>query len=80
MIKVPHGLILPIVYAAELAARLLGSGKPFVTVDGIKLARKSIFFTHARAECDLGLTTRPVDDALNDTIIWFRKRGFLPKR
>ena len=79
-IKVPHGLILPIAYAAEFAARLFKSGEPFVTVDGIKLARKRMFFTHAKAERELGYTARPVDEALSDAIAWFRAHGALPPR
>ncbi len=79
-IKVPHGLILPIAYAAEFAARAFRTGEPFVTVDGIKLARKRMFFTHAKAERDLGYTARPVDEALTDAITWFRAHGALPPR
>ena len=79
-IKVPHGLILPIAYAAEFAARAFRTGEPFVTVDGIKLARKRMFFTHAKAERDLGYTARPVDEALTDAIAWFRAHGALPPR
>jgi len=79
-IKVPHSLILPIAYAAEFAARLFKSGEPFVTVDGIKLARKRMFFTHAKAERELGYTARPVDEALRDAIAWFRAHGALPPR
>jgi len=79
-IKLPHGLILPLAYAAEFAARTFKTGEPFVTVDGIKLARKRMFFTHAKAERDLGYSARPVDDALTDAIAWFREHGLLPRR
>ncbi len=79
-IKLPHGAILPIAYAAEFAARIFKTWEPFVTVDGIKLAKKRMFFTHAKAARDLGYAARPVDDALLDAIAWFRLHGHLPQR
>ena len=79
-IKLPHGAILPLAYAAEFAARVFRTGEPFVTVDGIKLAKKRMFFTHAKATRDLGYTARPVDEALLDAIAWFRLHGQLPQR
>ena len=77
-IKLPHGAILPLAYVVEFFARVFRTGEPFITVDGIKLARKRMFFTHAKAARDLGYAARPVDEALLDAIAWFRKNGVLP--
>ena len=79
-IKLPHGAILPIAYLAEFWAKIFRTSEPFVTVDGLKLAKKRMFFTHAKAVRDLGYTARPVDEALLDAIVWFRAHGMLPKR
>ena len=76
-IKLPHGAILPLAYAAEFVAKIFTRYEPFVTVDGLKLAKKRMFFTHAKAARDLGYTARPTDDALNDAIAWFRRHGML---
>jgi dihydroflavonol-4-reductase len=78
--KVPHDAILPVAYAAEFAAKVFRTGEPFVTVDGINLARKRMFFTCEKAKRDLGYTARPVDEALTDAIAWFRLNGALPRR
>lgn len=78
-IKLPHGAILPLAYAAEFSAKLFRTGEPFVTVDGIKLAKKRMFFTHAKAARDLGYSARPADEALLDAIAWFRAHGSLPR-
>lgn len=75
-IKLPVGAILPIAHAAEMFARLFG-GEPFVTVDGVKLAKKRMFFSSAKAVRDLGYTARPADEALQDAIAWFRAAGAL---
>lgn len=76
-IKLPHGAILPLAYAVEFFARTFRTGEPFITVDGIKLARKRMFFTHEKASRDLGYAARPVDEALLDAIAWFRMNGLL---
>ena len=76
-IKLPVGAILPIAYAAEAFARLFKGRDPFVTVDGLKLARKRMFFSSAKAEKALGFSARPVDEALKDAIAWFKNAGVL---
>ena len=76
-IKLPVGAILPLAYAAEAYARLFKGRDPFVTVDGLKLARKRMFFSNAKAVRELGYTARPVDEALRDAIAWFKASGAL---
>ena len=75
-IKLPIAFVLPIAYAAEAAARITGR-EPFVTVDGVKLARKRMFFSSGKAQRDLGYTARSADVALRDAIAWFRESGAL---
>ena len=74
--RVPHNVVLPIAYGAEAVARVTGR-EPFVTVEGIKLARKYMYFTSAKAERLLGYRARPADEALVDAIGWYRLNGFL---
>jgi len=79
-VKLPHGAILPLAYAVEFFAKMFKTGEPFVTVDGINLAKKRMFFTHTKAARELGYTARHVDEALCDAIAWFRAHGALPTR
>ena len=76
-IKIPHNLILPLGYAAEAWTRLTGGSEPFVTVDGIRMAKKKMFFSSAKAKRDLGYDARPAPQALEDAITWFRGKGYL---
>lgn len=77
-IGLPHGLVLPIAYLAEAWARLnKNSSEPFVTVDGLRMAKKRMFFSSAKAESDLGYRARPSVEALGDAISWFRQAGYL---
>jgi len=78
-VKLPHGAILPLAYVVESFARVFNTGEPFITVDGIKLARKRMFFSSAKAMRDLGYSARPCDEALRDAIAWFRMSGMLPR-
>ena len=75
-IRLPHGAIMPVAWAAEVWARLSGR-EPFVTRDGVRLARKMMFFSSAKAERALGYRARPVDEAFADAIAWFRANGYL---
>ena len=76
-LRLPHGLVLPIAHAAEAWARLTGGAEPFVTVDGLRMSKKRMFFTSAKAETELGYRARPAEAALADAVTWFREAGYL---
>ncbi len=76
-IQIPNAAIMPIAYAAEFFARVFNTGEPFVTVDGLKLARKRMFFSSAKAMRDLGYTARPVEEGISDALAWFRAHKYL---
>lgn len=77
-IRIPHGAVLPIAHVAEAVARLTGK-PPFVTVDGIKLAKKHMFFSHQRADDELGYSPRPARDAIADAVAWYDVHRYLGK-
>ncbi len=76
-IKLPHAAVLPLAYAAEAWSRLAGA-EPFVTVDGVKMSRKQMFFSSAKAMAQLGYRPRPASEALKDAVAYFRERGLCP--
>jgi dihydroflavonol-4-reductase len=75
-LRLPHNLILPIAYGAELVARLTGREPP-VTVDGVRLAKKFMYFSSGKAERDLGYRFRPAQSAIADAVAWFKANGYL---
>jgi len=75
-VRLPHAVVLPVAYLAEAWARLTGR-EPVATVDGVRLSRKLMFFSSARAERELGYRPRPADCALRDAATWFRAAGYL---
>ena len=76
-IRLPHDLVLPLAHLVEAWARLTGGEEPFVTVDGIRMARKWMYFSTAKAEAELGYRARPAQQALDDAVDWFAAEGYL---
>ena len=52
--------------------------EPRVTLDSVRMGRKKMFVTSAKAERELGWNPRPVDDALRRAVEWFRANGYAP--
>jgi len=75
-IRLPHGAVLPVAYVSELYARL--TGRPTrVTVEGVRMARKRMFFASDKAVRELGYRWRPPTEAFADALRWFREQGYL---
>ena len=77
-ISLPLGLVMPIAYLAEVWARVTGGKEPFATVDGIRMARKKMYFSSAKAIRELDYRPRPAKEALADAVKWFSKNGYCP--
>jgi dihydroflavonol-4-reductase len=50
--------------------------EPRVTLDAVRMGRKKMFVTSAKAERELGWNPGPVDDALRRAVEWFRANGY----
>jgi len=75
-VKLPHGVVLPIAWLAESLSHFTGR-EPFATVDGVRMARKHMYFSSAKARQDLGYVSRPARAAIEDAIRWFKDSGYL---
>jgi dihydroflavonol-4-reductase len=75
-IRLPYGAVLPMAYLAEGFAKLSGrSGR--LTLEGVRMSRKRMFFSSDKAVRDLGYRWRPPQEAFADALRWFRERGLL---
>jgi dihydroflavonol-4-reductase len=74
--KVPRRPLFPVAFVAEQISRFTRK-EPFVTVDGLRLAAKKMYFTTAKAERELGYHARPTKEAFNDALVWFRAQGYV---
>jgi dihydroflavonol-4-reductase len=76
LMKLPHRAVLPFAAGAEALARLT-QRPPFATVDAVKMARKKMFFSSARAVAELGYAARPAAQAIADAVAWFKTSGYI---
>ena len=75
-VRLPYALVLPMAYVAEGVAKISGrSGR--LTLEGVRMSRKRMFFSSAKAERELGYSWRPPAEALADAVRWFSARGWL---
>jgi dihydroflavonol-4-reductase len=68
--------LVPVAYVAEAAAVVTGR-EPFITVDGVYMARHRMFFGSAKAERELAYSYRPYIEGIEDSMRWFRAAGYL---
>lgn len=75
-VKIPYALAYPVALGAEAAARVSGR-EPFVTVDGVRMSRKRMYFTSAKAARALDYRYRPAREAIAEAVDWFNANGYL---
>jgi dihydroflavonol-4-reductase len=75
-IRLPRVPLIPIAYLAEFAARLTG-GSTRLTVEGLRMAGKRMYFSSAKAADELGYRWRPPAQAFADALAWARAQGRL---
>ncbi len=77
-IRLPIGAVWPVAWAMEGVAALTGK-EPLVTRDHLKMARKKMFYSSAKASSELGYAPRPARLAVQDAVAWFHTNGMLGK-
>jgi dihydroflavonol-4-reductase len=76
-IQLPEAVVWPVAFVMEKLAAVTGIA-PMMTRDHLKMARKKMFFSSAKAVAELGYKPRPVRLAVEDAVAWFRTNGMLP--
>lgn len=74
--KVPYVLAYGTGLMSEMWARLRGK-PPAVPLDGVRMARKCMFFDSAKAMRDLGYNPSPVEGAIERAVTWFRENNYV---
>src|ERR1700730_2604506 len=76
-VKLPYVFALAAGVVDEMVTgRLLGR-EPRATIDAVRMGRKMMFVSSAKAERELGWRTVPVDGALRRSVDWFRGNGYV---
>ena len=74
--RVPYAVAWLAAAGMEGVARLTGT-PPSVSLTAVRMARKRMYFSPARAVQELGLPQTPVEEALRDAVEWFLSRGYV---
>jgi dihydroflavonol-4-reductase len=75
-VRLPIAPLMPLGWAMERVAALTGV-TPLMTPEILKMARKKMFFSSAKAIAELGYAPRPARVAVEDALDWFATRGML---
>jgi dihydroflavonol-4-reductase len=76
--KVPHAVAMAFALFDETITGKLRGKEPRATVEAVRMGRKFMFASSAKAERELGWKTLPVDDALRSACRWFVGNGYAP--
>jgi len=75
-VKLPYAVALATGVVDTAVTGLLLRREPRVTVDAVRMGRKKMFVSSAKAERELGWKLVPVEDALRRAVDWFRSHGY----
>jgi dihydroflavonol-4-reductase len=76
-LRLPTAPLLPIAILADAIARWRGAGEPLLTAEAVRMAKKRMYFSSAKAERELGYRWRPAEAALRAALEWYRAEGRL---
>lgn len=76
-VRVPYALALLAAHVEEtISGRLMGR-EPEIPLEGVRMARKKMYFDPSRAVRELGLPQSSIEDALGRSVAWFRDNGYV---
>lgn len=78
-IRVPYALALATGVVDEIVTGRIRGREPRATIDAVRMGRKKMFVSSAKAERELSWKRVPVDDALRRAVEWFRANGYAPE-
>jgi dihydroflavonol-4-reductase len=74
--KVPHAVAMGFAVFDQLFTGMMMGQEPRATVDAVRMGRKKMFASSAKAERELGYRLLPVEDALRRAVEWFQSHGY----
>ena len=70
-LKVPHAVAMGFAAFDQFFTGIVRGKEPRATIDAVKMGRKKMFASSAKAERELGYRIVPVEDALRRAVAWF---------
>jgi dihydroflavonol-4-reductase len=75
--KVPHAVAMAFAVFDQVFTGTIRGKEPRATIDAVKMGRKKMFASSAKAERELGYKVLPVEDALRRAVEWFQANGYV---
>ena len=74
--KIPHGVALSVAYIESAFSRLVGR-EPQIPIEGVKIARHTMFVDCSRTQRELGFKPGSVAAALERAVRWYQANGYV---
>src|SRR5437763_4639595 len=75
--RVPHAVAMGFAIFDQFFTGTILGKEPRATIDAVKMGRKKMFASSAKAERELGYKVLPVENALRRAIGWFQAHGYV---
>ncbi|MGH9530295.1 MAG: hopanoid-associated sugar epimerase [Terriglobales bacterium] len=79
-VKVPYFIALATGVVDEIFTGRLRGREPRATIDAVRMGRKKMFVSSAKAERELGWKASSVEDALRRAVEWFQSNGYVSNK
>ncbi len=77
-VKIPFAVAATYAFFEELITGKIRGKEPRATLEEVRMGRKKMYASSARAQAELGFRILPVNSALRAAIEWFRVNGYAP--
>lgn len=77
--RVPHNVALGFAVFDQFFTGVLRGKEPRATIEAVRMGRKKMFASSAKAERELGYRVIPVRNALQRAVAWFAQHGYLKR-
>ena len=77
-VKIPFAIAATYAFFEELITGRIRGKEPRATLEEVRMGRKKMYASSARAEAELGFRVTPVYQAMRSAIDWFRANGYAP--
>jgi dihydroflavonol-4-reductase len=77
-VKIPFAIAATYAFFEEWITGRIRGREPRATLEEVRMGRKKMYASSARAEQELGFRILPVNPAMRSAIAWFRAHGYAP--
>jgi dihydroflavonol-4-reductase len=73
-IKIPSKPLYPFAFLNEILAFFMKNYEPMLTINGLRMSEKKMYFSSEKAKKELGYRPRNVKNAIKDCVVWMNEQ------